>query len=319
MLEVGPDTVRALAGGTGCPPPNALVGAALDWIDDPIGLLGETPVAVADLWHEVMAACLGGPCESVVVVHPEGWPAPRVGRVLAAANAFADRVAAVSRLDWTPDRPDAGPGEVALGESGAESPAHRPGPRRPARRIRPVAVAPGLIVLVVLIVLFGLGVLVAQPRPAADHVAPLSTVLTEGRIEVRIPAHWTVERIIGGPGSRRVRVSWPADPAVALHITQSYAPETTLAESAGVLARAIAGRPAGVFVDFRADDAVAGRPVVTYREVRPGRVIRWAVLPAGATRIGIGCQSRPESEAAVRAACDEAVRSAREQGTESGR
>ena len=316
MVEVGPDTVRALAGGTGCPPPRALVGAALDWIDDPIGLLGDAPVAVADLWHEVMAACLGGPCESVVVVHPDDWPAPRVGRVLAAANAFADRVAAVSRFDWTPDRADTGTGEEAWGESGAESPADRPGPRRPAGRIRPVTVAPGLVVLVVLA---GLGVLVALPRPGTDRVAPQSTVLTEGRIEVRTPAHWTVERITGGPGSRRVQVSWPADSAVALHITQSYAPETTLAESAGVLARAIAGRPAGVFVDFRADDAVAGRPAVTYREVRPGRVIRWAVLPAGATRISIGCQSPPEREAAVQAACDEAVRSARERGTESAR
>ncbi len=312
MVEVGPDTVRVLAGGTGRRPPRALVGAALDWIDDPTGLLGDAPVAVADLWHELMAACLGGPRESVVVVHPEDWPAPRVGRVLAAANAFADRVAAVSRLDWTPDGADAGPGEDAR----AESPVDRPGPRRPARRVWQVTVAP---VLVGLVILAGVGVLLALPRPAPDHVTSESTVLAEGRIEVRIPARWTVERITGGPGSRRVQVSSPADSAVALHITQSYAPETTLADSAEVLARAIAGRPAGVFVDFRADDAVAGRPVVTYREVRPGRVIRWAVLPAGATRISIGCQSPPEREDAVRAACDEAVRSAREQGTESGR
>ena len=313
MLEVGPDTVRALAGGTDCPPPRALVRAALDWIDDPIGLLGDAPVAVADLWRELMAACLGGPCESVVVVHPEDWPAPRVGRVLAAANAFADRVAAVSRLDWIPDGAQAGPGEEAGVE--VESPADRPGPRRPARRVRPLTVAAGAVVLVVLT---GLGIVVALPRPAADHIAPGTKVLAEGRIEVRIPARWTVERITGAPGSRRVQVSSPAEPAVALHITQSYAPETTLAESARVLARAIAGRPAGVFVDFRADVAVAGRPAVSDREGRPGRIVRWAVLPAGATRISIGCQSPPERQAAVRAACNEAVRSARERGTESG-
>jgi type VII secretion-associated protein (TIGR03931 family) len=141
----------------------------------------------------------------------------------------------------------------------------------------------------------------------------------EGRVEVRVPPHWIIERIIGGPGSRRVQVSSPAQADVALHITQSYAPESTLAQAAEILRRAIAGESAGVFVDFRATDAVVGRPAVTYREVRPGRVIRWTVLPAGATRISIGCQSPPTAQGAVQAACDEAVRSARELGTESGR
>ena len=54
-------------------------------------------------------------------------------------------------------------------------------------------------------------------------------------------------------------------------------------------ARVAAGRPE--FADFRADDEVAGRPAVTYREVRLGRVVRWVVLLDGVTRISIGCQT----------------------------
>jgi type VII secretion-associated protein (TIGR03931 family) len=57
---------------------------------------------------------------------------------------------------------------------------------------------------------------------------------------------------------------------------------------------------------------VAGRPAVTYREIRPGRVIRWSVVQAGSVRVCIGCQSAPGRDEAVRAACEQAVRSARE-------
>ena len=152
----------------------------------------------------------------------------------------------------------------------------------------------------------------AQPVAAAD-----STSLVEGRIAVAIPPHWLVQRITAGPGSRRVQVSSPADADLALHITQSYAPETTLAEAAEVLGRAIADQPPGVFVDFRLADDVAGRPAVTYREVRAGRVIRWSVVLDRSTRISIGCQSAPGHEDNVRAVCDQAVRSAHEVGTAS--
>ena len=103
----------------------------------------------------------------------------------------------------------------------------------------------------------------------------------------------------------------------ALHITQSYAPETTLAQAAEVLGRAVADQPPGVFVDFRSADDVADRPAVTYREVRAGRVIRWSVVLDRSTRISIGCQSAPGHEDTVRAVCDQAVRSAHEVGTAS--
>ena len=67
-----------------------------------------------------------------------------------------------------------------------------------------------------------------------------------------------------------------------------------------------------VFAGGAAQAEVAGRTVVTYREVRPGRIIAWSVVLAGATRISIGCQSPAGREAGIRAVCDEAVRSAQE-------
>lgn len=139
--------------------------------------------------------------------------------------------------------------------------------------------------------------------------------LLEGRIAVQIPPDWIVERITAGPGSRRVQVRSPADADIALHITQSYAPETTLAQTAEVLGRLVADQSPGVFVEFRPLDTVAGRPAVTYREVRPGRVIRWSVVVAGSTRISIGCQSAPGREDGIAQPCERAVASAREVGT----
>jgi type VII secretion-associated protein (TIGR03931 family) len=179
-----------------------------------------------------------------------------------------------------------------------------------------------LTVSAVLVVLTGLVVAAwrapgREPVPAQPVAAADATSLVEGRIAVAIPPHWLVQRITAGPGSRRVQVSSPADADTALHITQSYAPETTLAEAAEVLGRAVADQPPGVFVDFRSADDVADRPAVTYREVRAGRVIRWSVVLDRSTRISIGCQSAPGHEDTVRAVCDRAVRSAHEVGTAS--
>lgn len=187
----------------------------------------------------------------------------------------------------------------------------------PRRRVRAA-----LTVSAVLVVLTGLVVVAwrtpgRMPVPAQPVAAADVTSLVEGRIAVAIPPHWLVQRITAGPGSRRVQVSSPADADTALHITQSYAPETTLAQAAEVLGRAVADQPPGVFVDFRSADDVAGRPAVTYREVRAGRVIRWSVVLDRSTRISIGCQSARGHEDDVRAACDQAVRSAYEVGTAS--
>ena len=298
VLEIGPRTIRVVSGGAGARLPDALVAAALEWIDDPVGLFKGAPVAVADLWREVLLAAVGPHTDSLVVVHPPGWPEPRIARVLAAANTVADRVVAVPSAEWTLPRPDR----------------EHPKPEPVGRRRWPVAIAVAGITLLPAVLL-----LRPPPSPPADPpTSPVAGSLVEGRVVVRIPRLWSVERITAGPGSRRVQVISPSHADVALHITQSYAPEATPEQTAEVLARAIAREPAGVFTDLRPDGRVAGRPAVTYTEARPGRIIRWAVLSSGPTRISIGCQSPPGREDSITAVCDDAVRSARDVGTEAG-
>lgn len=155
---------------------------------------------------------------------------------------------------------------------------------------------------------------VAVAAPALrQHPAPQApewASLVEGNIAVRIPAQWAVQRVTSGPGSRRVEVSSP-DGAV-LHITQAHAPGTTLADAATVLRRAMADQQEGVFTEFHPEDRVGERPAVTYREVRPGRSVRWAVVLDGDTRISVGCQDPPGPAGPVEEVCASAVASARE-------
>ena len=136
--------------------------------------------------------------------------------------------------------------------------------------------------------------------------------LVEGRVAVQVPAAWPVRRVTGGPGSPRLEINSPADPQLVLHLTQAPAAGDTLAAVAEPLKRALQLADAetpGVFVDFDPAGISAGRPAVTYREVRSARQIDWTVLVDGPVRIGIGCQSGPGS--ALRAVCEQAVRSAR--------
>jgi type VII secretion-associated protein (TIGR03931 family) len=107
-----------------------------------------------------------------------------------------------------------------------------------------------------------------------------------------------------------VQITSPTDPEAALHVVQSVVVDETLSDTADTLKRAIDEATAGVFVDFNPNGRSSGRPSVTYREVRPGHDIRWAVLLDGAVRISIGCQSRPGADSAVAEACELAVRSA---------
>lgn len=162
------------------------------------------------------------------------------------------------------------------------------------------------------------GAAVATLRPDGGAPAPAAVNLVEGRIVVEVPSHWNIERVRSGSGSRRVQVDSPTDADVALHITAAYAPGSTLAQAAEVLGDAVAAATPGVFVGFRPAVEVAGRPAVTYREVRAGRVVDWSVVLSGSTRIGIGCQSAPGEEDVVRGPCEQAVRSARELGTPDG-
>lgn len=224
---------------------------------------------------------------------------------------------------------------VGVEPSPRPSPLSRLAARRPPRvLIGSVALVP--VAVAALIRLGGGPAAPAAPadRPLGADEGPPVVHIVEGRVVVEVPASWSVARVTGGPGSRRVQVTAPDDPHLALHITQSFAPGGTLADAAESLRRAIGAQPPGVFVDVRPEDQVAGRRAVTYREMRPGRVIRWSVMLEGSTRISVGCESRPGAEAGIRAACEAAVRSARElretgaqgngsservSGTESGR
>lgn len=147
---------------------------------------------------------------------------------------------------------------------------------------------------------------------SASATAPMAptTFLVEGRVALTVPADWSAQRVITGPGSARIQVTSPSDPEVALHVTQSPVPGETLSGTAERLKRAIDAEPTGVFVDFNPSGTGGGRPAVTYREVRATHHVRWTVLLDGPVRISVGCQSRPADEEAVRGACEQAVRSA---------
>jgi len=156
---------------------------------------------------------------------------------------------------------------------------------------------------------------VATTTPVGRHGVPATereptTFLVEGRVALTVPANWPMQRVVDGPGSARVQVTSPSDPELALHVTQSSVPDETLTGTAERLKRAIDAERAGVFVDFNPSGTSAGRPAVTYREVRAGHHVRWTVLLDGAVRISIGCQSRPGGEDAAREVCEQAVRSA---------
>jgi type VII secretion-associated protein (TIGR03931 family) len=137
------------------------------------------------------------------------------------------------------------------------------------------------------------------------------TLVVEGRVGVMVPAQWMVERVTTGPGSARLHVVSPSDAEVGLHITQSsLAPHSSQEAVVASLRTALSQQPDGVFVDFNPSDRRADELVVTYREIRADHHIAWAVLTDESLRIAIGCQSAPGHEDSVRAACDEAIRSA---------
>jgi type VII secretion-associated protein (TIGR03931 family) len=150
-----------------------------------------------------------------------------------------------------------------------------------------------------------------------DHPAPRvhphfpTTIAVEGHVSVEVPVDWPMRRIIAGPGSARLQFTSPADPEAALHVTQSRVALPGLDATADFLERAIDDAADGAFVDFNRAGRDAGRPVVTYREVRASHEIRWTVWVDNAVRISIGCQNRSGLAAAVDEVCALAVRSAR--------
>jgi type VII secretion-associated protein (TIGR03931 family) len=186
-----------------------------------------------------------------------------------------------------------------------ESAASARGVRSPRPMLRGLAAAAVVFAAVAPVVIGAGGRGVAPPTTAP------TTFLVEGRVALTVPAYWTAQRVLAGPGSARVQVTSPADPEAALHVTQSpVPPDETMGVTADRLQRAIGSEPDGVFVDFNPSGISAGRPAVTYREVRASHQVRWTVVVDGPVRISIGCQSRPGGEDKVRDVCEQAVRSA---------
>jgi type VII secretion-associated protein (TIGR03931 family) len=176
---------------------------------------------------------------------------------------------------------------------------------RPARRRWKLALATLLTSGVL-----GVSALAHHAAPHADDGMPTS-FLVEGHVALEVPAQWSVRRVVAGPGSARLQITSPSDPEVALHVTQSRVALSTLAATAEFLKIAIDAAPTGVFIDFNPVGRTAGRPAVTYREIRSGHDIQWAVWVDRAVRISIGCQSRHDHDDAVGQECELAVRSAR--------
>ena len=148
---------------------------------------------------------------------------------------------------------------------------------------------------------------------AVDTAAVATTALVEGHVTMQIPADWAIRRIMMGPGSARVEAISPGDAEMVLHLTQASVRDDSLVAAAATLRRAIDAEPAGIFIDFHPTDERAGRAAITYREIRPGHEIRWAVVVDGNMRIGIGCQTGAASDD-VTTACKDAVRSAHQIG-----
>lgn len=374
VIEVGPVTVRG-------PGPVAadLAAVAVAGIDDEIALIEDEPVAVSDLWVEVLGAA-GAGAGTLTLVCPTWWTADRCDRVRDAAMGsevvvmqrvqalsaslsagppvvveIADEVVMVSGVHaggialarHALDDPDAEAvvravlaiagrsaevvvdapvevsGAVTLGNEVVEGLRRRDlvATVADARTWRNTLVAPdteadeqlgrrsrtgrfAMCAAATLAAVLG-GIAFAAHGPPTDH--PSMTVLVEGRVGVQIPAGWTVRRITEGPGSARVEVVSPSDPELMIHLTQSGVGDGTVADT---LQAALREQPAGVFVDFDPSAVVAARQVVSYREVRTGREIRWAVFVDGVVRIAVGCQSAPGHGEAVRWACEAATRSA---------
>lgn len=94
-----------------------------------------------------------------------------------------------------------------------------------------------------------------------------------------------------------------------MHVTQAAVPQgETLEATALALRDALGRQPVGVFSDFTADDVVADRAAVTYRESRSG-VVGWTVVVDDGVRIAVGC--RDGSDVPRRhPACEHAIRTA---------
>lgn len=101
VLEVGPVAVRQLPSGDDVMADPDWICAALAGIDDTTVLLDERPVAVEQLWREILSAPALRSGDVLTMVHPSWWPAHRVARLAAWASAPARRVQTRARSTLT--------------------------------------------------------------------------------------------------------------------------------------------------------------------------------------------------------------------------
>lgn len=261
-----------------------------------IGSPDEVAAAVAG---RVLAAVPDDGAPAVVIDTPT-----EVGGAAALATMIAERLPAEVEVVVSNELPAIRVVEPPAALAQAREPAPEPSPRLGRRRL------PAAIVATLGVVALGLFAH-HDPPPAPGTPA---AYLVEGRVTVQVPADWSVRRVTAGPGSARVEAASPTDARLMLHVTQAPAAGETLAAVAEPLQRALQLADAetpGVFVGFDPAGSSAGRPAVTYREVRDDHYVDWAVLVDRAVRIGIGCQSGPGGDDALRPVCEQAVRSAR--------
>jgi type VII secretion-associated protein (TIGR03931 family) len=267
---------------------------------------GKQPRSVAKETASVIAGMACGTTAVVVIDAPSA---------VAGAPALATLIADAARSGNTVvEIDDARLSRLAAAAQSTLSARDEPPQPQPAVGAGPVRsrarMFGGLAATVVVLAAAGPALVAVGRDGVAAVETPPTTFLVEGRVALTVPANWSTQRVVAGTGSARVQVTSPLDPEVALHVTQSPVRDETLSATADRLKRAIDLEPAGVFVDFDPSGISAGRPAVTYREVRAGHQVRWTVLLDGAVRISVGCQSRPGGEDAVRDVCEQAVRSA---------
>jgi type VII secretion-associated protein (TIGR03931 family) len=92
VIEVGPAVVR---GAYDAEP--ELVSAAIEYIDDDLGLLDARAVSVAELWSDLMLAVVGADVDAVVLACPTWWSTARIDRVRRAAEHVGVEVAVTRR------------------------------------------------------------------------------------------------------------------------------------------------------------------------------------------------------------------------------
>ncbi|WP_067842477.1 type VII secretion-associated protein [Mycolicibacterium wolinskyi] len=101
VLEIGPVTVR----GPGTVSPEYAM-AAVECIDDTTVLVGEQPMAVDDLWVEVIAAAAGAEVDALTLVCPTWWTADRIARIQSAVGGRAENRVLQRVHKLTADRAD---------------------------------------------------------------------------------------------------------------------------------------------------------------------------------------------------------------------